>query len=175
MFFISIYERFYCGLGVHKEFTYATLIDRKIEVLTQNRMSNDEPPEFLKPYENWESGHGGLHIHRNLALEAIWVMLQSTLLSTPIWLFAVLLHWGVYEPKNAQTYTRRALYNTLYPQTPHHTTRKQSLKAPWSPPRTMCLPPVEYVSIRPLALPPTLAPTDGRRAHKSDIYRERIN
>ena len=41
----------YCGLDVHKETTYATIINIYGEVQTQKRMKNEEIPEFLEPYQ----------------------------------------------------------------------------------------------------------------------------
>jgi transposase len=40
---------FYCGLDVHKETTYATLLDKDGEIVTQKRMNNEEIPGFLEP------------------------------------------------------------------------------------------------------------------------------
>jgi transposase len=40
----------YCGLDVHKETTYATIINIYGEVQTQKRMKNEEIPDFLEPY-----------------------------------------------------------------------------------------------------------------------------
>jgi len=39
----------YCGLDVHKESTYATVLDHAGQVVTQRRMRNEEIPEFLEP------------------------------------------------------------------------------------------------------------------------------
>jgi len=39
----------YCGLGVHKESTYATILDTNGHAVTQRRMKNEEVPEFLQP------------------------------------------------------------------------------------------------------------------------------
>ena len=41
----------YCGLDVHKESTYATIINAFGEVQTQKRMKNDEIPRFLEPFQ----------------------------------------------------------------------------------------------------------------------------
>ena len=41
----------YCGLDVHKETTYATVINIFSEVQTQKRIKNEEIPEFLEPYQ----------------------------------------------------------------------------------------------------------------------------
>ena len=41
----------YCGLDVHKESTYATIINVFGEVLTQKRMRNEEVLDFLEPYQ----------------------------------------------------------------------------------------------------------------------------
>jgi len=41
----------YCGLDVHKESTYATIINVFGEVQTQKRMSNEEVPGFLEPFK----------------------------------------------------------------------------------------------------------------------------
>jgi transposase len=41
----------YCGLDVHKETTYATIINIYGEVQTQKRMKNEEIPNFLEPYQ----------------------------------------------------------------------------------------------------------------------------
>ena len=41
----------YCGLDVHKESTYATVLDQTGQVVTQRRMRNEEVPEFLEPLE----------------------------------------------------------------------------------------------------------------------------
>ncbi|MBD3206842.1 hypothetical protein GF319_10950, partial [Candidatus Bathyarchaeota archaeon] len=41
----------YCGLDVHKETTYATIINVFGEVQTQKRMKNEEIPDFLEPYQ----------------------------------------------------------------------------------------------------------------------------
>jgi len=40
---------FYCGLDVHKESTYATVLDSMGQVVTQKRMKNEEIPRFLEP------------------------------------------------------------------------------------------------------------------------------
>lgn len=40
---------FYCGLDVHKETTYATVLDTDGQVVTQRKMRNEEIPEFLEP------------------------------------------------------------------------------------------------------------------------------
>lgn len=40
---------FYCGLDVHKESTYATVLDSTGQVVAQKRMKNEEIPEFLGP------------------------------------------------------------------------------------------------------------------------------
>jgi transposase len=40
-----------CGLDVHKEFTYATILGPDGEVVTQRRMPNEEVPDFLKPHD----------------------------------------------------------------------------------------------------------------------------
>jgi hypothetical protein len=40
----------FCGLDVHKETTYATIINIYGEVQTQKRMKNEEIPDFLEPY-----------------------------------------------------------------------------------------------------------------------------
>ena len=39
----------YCGLDVHKESTYATVLDDEGQVLTQRRMKNEDVQEFLDP------------------------------------------------------------------------------------------------------------------------------
>jgi len=39
----------FCGLDVHKETTYATVLDSTGQVVTQRRMRNEEILEFLKP------------------------------------------------------------------------------------------------------------------------------
>ena len=41
----------YCGLDVHKESTYATIINVLGEAQTQKRMKNDEIPRFLEPFQ----------------------------------------------------------------------------------------------------------------------------
>ena len=41
----------FCGLDVHKESTYATILDQTGQVVTQRRMKNEEVPEFLEPLE----------------------------------------------------------------------------------------------------------------------------
>jgi hypothetical protein len=41
----------YCGLGVHKESTYATVINVFGELQIQRRMKNEEIPEFLEPLQ----------------------------------------------------------------------------------------------------------------------------
>ena len=41
----------YCGLDVHKESTYATIINVFGEVQIQKRMKNEEIPEFLEPLQ----------------------------------------------------------------------------------------------------------------------------
>jgi hypothetical protein len=41
----------YCGLDVHKETTYATIINVFGEGQTQKRMKNEEIPDFLEPYQ----------------------------------------------------------------------------------------------------------------------------
>jgi transposase len=45
-----IMNAIYCGLDVHKESTYATILDRDGQVVTQKRMRNEEVPGFLEPY-----------------------------------------------------------------------------------------------------------------------------
>jgi len=40
----------FCGMDVHKESTYATIINIFGEVQTQKRMKNEEIPEFIEPY-----------------------------------------------------------------------------------------------------------------------------
>jgi transposase len=44
-----IMNAFYCGLDVHKESTYATVLDSTGQVVAQKRMKNEEIPEFLGP------------------------------------------------------------------------------------------------------------------------------
>ena len=39
----------FCGLDVHKESTYATVLDSTGQVVTQRRMKNEDIPEFLEP------------------------------------------------------------------------------------------------------------------------------
>ena len=39
-----------CGLNVHKESTYTTILDPDGEIVTQKRMPNEEVPDFLKPH-----------------------------------------------------------------------------------------------------------------------------
>lgn len=41
----------FCGLDVHKESTYATILDQDGEIITQKRMLNEEVPDFLRPHE----------------------------------------------------------------------------------------------------------------------------
>ena len=41
---------FFCGLDIHKESTYATIIGPDGEVVTQRRMRNSEVPGLLPPY-----------------------------------------------------------------------------------------------------------------------------
>jgi hypothetical protein len=41
----------YCGLDVHKESTYATIINVFGEVQIQRRTKNEEIPEFLEPLQ----------------------------------------------------------------------------------------------------------------------------
>ena len=41
----------FCGLDVHKESTYATVLDTYGQVVTQRRMKNEEVPEFLEPLQ----------------------------------------------------------------------------------------------------------------------------
>jgi hypothetical protein len=38
----------YCGLDVHKESTYATILDQTGQVVTQRRTKNEEVPQFLE-------------------------------------------------------------------------------------------------------------------------------
>jgi len=38
-----------CGLDVHKESTYATVLDRDGQVLVQRKMPNEDIPSFLEP------------------------------------------------------------------------------------------------------------------------------
>ena len=38
-----------CGLDVHKESTYATILDSDGEVLVQRRMKSEDIPGFLEP------------------------------------------------------------------------------------------------------------------------------
>ena len=40
---------FYCGLDIHKESTYATVLDSRGQVVAQKRMKNEEIPEFFGP------------------------------------------------------------------------------------------------------------------------------
>ena len=37
----------FCGLDIHKESTYATVLDSTGQVVTQRKMKNEEIPEFL--------------------------------------------------------------------------------------------------------------------------------
>ena len=39
-----------CGLDVHKESTYATILDQDGEIITQKRMPKEEVPDFLRPH-----------------------------------------------------------------------------------------------------------------------------
>jgi len=39
-----------CGLDVHKESTYATILGPDGEIVTQSRMPNEEVPGFLRPH-----------------------------------------------------------------------------------------------------------------------------
>jgi len=39
----------FCGSDIHKETTYATVLDSTRQVVNQRRMKNDEVPEFLEP------------------------------------------------------------------------------------------------------------------------------
>jgi transposase len=41
----------FCGLDVHKESTYATIINVFGEIQTQKRMKNEEIPKFLEPFQ----------------------------------------------------------------------------------------------------------------------------
>ena len=54
---------FFCGLDIHKESTYAIILDPNGVVVTQRRMQNEEVPGFLPPYPVERVGHGGLHQH----------------------------------------------------------------------------------------------------------------
>ena len=48
-----------CGLDVHKESIYATILDLDDEVITQRRMPNEEVPDFLRPHRLEKDSHGG--------------------------------------------------------------------------------------------------------------------
>ena len=41
----------FCGLDIHKESTYASVLDSTGQVVAQRRMKNEEVPEFLDPLE----------------------------------------------------------------------------------------------------------------------------
>ena len=41
----------FCGLDVHKESTYATVLDQTGQVVTQRGMKNEGVPRFLEPLE----------------------------------------------------------------------------------------------------------------------------
>ena len=41
---------FVCGLDVHKETTYATILGPEGEIVAQRRMHNEEVPTFLRPH-----------------------------------------------------------------------------------------------------------------------------
>jgi len=59
-----------CGLDVHKESIYATILDLDGEVITQRRMPNGEVPDFLRPHRLEKDSHGGLHQHHTPLPEA---------------------------------------------------------------------------------------------------------
>ncbi|MFP3952277.1 MAG: hypothetical protein ACLFVP_09095 [Candidatus Bathyarchaeia archaeon] len=40
----------FCGLDVHKEYTYATVLGPDGDVVSQGRMPNEEVSSYLKPY-----------------------------------------------------------------------------------------------------------------------------
>ena len=52
---------YYCGLDVHKESTYATVINVFGEVQTQKRMKNEEILDFLEPYPSLKVAMGPAH------------------------------------------------------------------------------------------------------------------
>ena len=66
---------YYCGLDVHKESTYATVINVFGEVQTQRRMKNEEIPDFLEPYPSlrvaMEASTYIAPLHRQLKLKGI--------------------------------------------------------------------------------------------------------
>jgi len=41
----------FCGLDIHKESTYATVLDQTGQVVTQRRVKNEDVPEFLEPHK----------------------------------------------------------------------------------------------------------------------------
>ena len=41
---------FFCGLDVHKKYTYATVLGPDGELIAQQKMNNEEIPGFLKPH-----------------------------------------------------------------------------------------------------------------------------
>jgi len=53
----------FCGLDVHKESTYATVLDSTGQVVTQRRMKNEDIPEFLEPLQvNWVAMEASTYI-----------------------------------------------------------------------------------------------------------------
>jgi len=44
----------FCGLDVHKETTYATVLDQTGQVVTQRRMKNEDVPKFLEPLKVYQ-------------------------------------------------------------------------------------------------------------------------
>ena len=47
---LFLVNAYYCGLDVHKESTYATVINVFGEVQTQGRVKNEEVLDFLESY-----------------------------------------------------------------------------------------------------------------------------
>ena len=41
---------YYCGLDIHKESTYSTIIDNYGKVITQKRTMSEDIPGFLDPH-----------------------------------------------------------------------------------------------------------------------------
>lgn len=46
-----------CGLGVHKESTYATILDANGEIVNQKRMSNSLVPSYLSDFRIDRTGY----------------------------------------------------------------------------------------------------------------------
>jgi len=72
---LFLVNAYYCGLDVHKESTYATVINVFGEVQTQKRMKNEEILDFLEPYPSlkvaMEASTYIVPLHKKIKLKGI--------------------------------------------------------------------------------------------------------